>query len=319
MRTRRLGSTDLSITPIGLGAWAFGGTGGPYPCGPQDDLESIATIERAIGSGMNWIDTASAYGRGHSEELIGRALKGRTERPYVFSKCSFPWTEDGGLRNGLEPHAIRAELEGSLRRLGVDVIDLYQIHWPIPDEDIEEGWATLAELKAEGKVRAIGVSNFDVAQMSRLQAIAPTDSLQAPYSLLDRGIEEAILPFCEAAGIGVIVYSPMASGLLTGSMTRERIARLPKDDSRRDDPKFREPLLSRNLAVAECLQEIGARVGCWPGQLAVAWTLEHPAVTGAIVGCRRAAQVDAVLGPGELQLDEAERAELNALAYRESS
>ncbi len=313
MGTKQLGATEIQITPIGLGAWAIGGSGWTYACGPQDDRDSVAAIHRALDLGVNWIDTAPVYGRGHSEEVIARALRGRRERPYVFTKCSFPWDESGTVVNRLRGDSVRREVEGSLRRLETEAIDLCQIHWPIPEEGIEEGWATLAALKAEGKVRAIGVSNFDADQMRRAQAIAPIESLQPPYSLLDRRIEDDILPFCERERIGVIVYSPMASGLLTGEMTSERIANLPEDDSRRNDKQFQEPRLSGNLALVERLRAIGARSGRSPGEVAVAWTLRHPAVTGAIVGFRRPEQVDGIIGTGRVSPHDRELEELEAL------
>ena len=224
MKTKRLGNSDLFITPIGFGAWAIGGGGWEFAWGAQDDQDSIAAIHEALDAGINWIDTAAVYGLGHSEEVVARALEGMNNRPYVFTKCSMVWNEHREIGHSLKADSIRRECEASLRRLRVDAIDLYQIHWPDPDEEIEEGWATMAALKQEGKVRHIGVSNFNVAQMERAQAIAPITSLQPRYSLLHREIEDEILPFAARENIGVIAYSPMASGLLTGAMTRERIA-----------------------------------------------------------------------------------------------
>ncbi len=310
MQQRTLGKTELHITPIGFGAWAIGGGGWAFGWGAQEDSDSVAAIQHALELGINWIDTAAVYGLGHSEEVVARALKGRSSRPYVFTKCSLVWDEQGNIGNSLKAESIRREVEDSLRRLQIDVIDLYQIHWPIPDEAIEEGWATLAALKHEGKVRYIGVSNFNVDQMRRAQAIAPIDSLQPPYSLINRGIESDILDFCQAHQIGVIVYSPMASGLLTGAMTPERIQNFPADDWRRNNPEFQEPRLSRNLALVDLLREIGRRHGRSPGEMAIAWTLRQPAVTGAIVGARRPSQVDGIIGAAEFRLTEQELAEL---------
>jgi aryl-alcohol dehydrogenase-like predicted oxidoreductase len=313
MQTRQLGNSDLHITTVGYGAWAIGGSGWQFAWGSQDDNDSIAAIHRSLELGVNWIDTAAVYGLGHSEEIVARALKTWSgPRPYIFTKCGRLWDEQGNVRGGLGADSIRRELEDSLRRLAVDVIDLYQIHWPpSPDSSqLEEGWTTLAELKRQGKVRWIGVSNFDVKQLRRAQAIAPVTSLQPPYSLINREVEEDILPYCLREGIGVIVYSPMASGLLTGAMTRERAAKLPKDDWRRGNPNFNEPKLSQNLALVEQLREIGKRNGRSPGEVAIAWTLRNPAVTGAIVGVRNARQADGVMRAGELRLTDKEVTEI---------
>ncbi len=302
MQTQQLGMSDLAITVLGFGTWAIGGGGWSFGWGPQDDRESIAAIHRALDHGMNWIDTAAVYGLGHAEEIVAQALKDRSERPYIFTKCSLIWDTNGNIRNSLQAQSLRREVEQSLRRLRIDVIDLYQIHWPNPDADIEEGWETLARLQAEGKVRWIGVSNFNVAQMRRAMAIAPITSLQPPYSLLDRRIEAEILDFCHTHKIGVIVYSPMVSGLLTGHMTKERVARLPDNDWRRNHPEFQEPRLSRNLRFVEHLRAIGQRYDCSPGEVAIAWTLRHPAVTGAIVGGRRPDQVNGIIRAATLRL-----------------
>jgi aryl-alcohol dehydrogenase-like predicted oxidoreductase len=302
METRRLGNSDLEITPLGVGAWAMGGSGWRFSWGAQDDRDSIAAIHKALESGINWIDTAAVYGLGHSEEVVGRALQGISCRPYIFTKCERQWNERGELSGNLKADSLRAECEASLRRLKVDVIDLYQIHWPLPEEDIEEGWTTLAKLKEEGKVRHIAVSNFNVPQMKRAQAIAPITSLQPPYSLLARAVEKEILPYCAEQNIGVIVYSPMRAGLLTGAMTRERAGALPDNDWRRNDPDFQEPALSRNLRLVELLRTIGERHGRTPGEVAIAWTLRLPAVTGAIVGLRRAEQVSGIVGAAEFRL-----------------
>jgi aryl-alcohol dehydrogenase-like predicted oxidoreductase len=314
METRQLGTTDMQITPLGFGSWAIGGGDWEYGWGPQDERQAIAAIERAVDLGMNWIDTAAVYGLGRSEELVGQALRGVRARPYVFTKCSMVWNERREIGRSLAPDSIRRECEASLRRLQVERIDLYQIHWPNPEADIEVGWETLARLREEGKVRHIGVSNFDVAQMRRVQPIAPIATLQPPYSLLKRGIESEILPFCREHNIGVIVYSPMASGLLTGAMTRERVANFPQDDWRRGDAEFQEPRLSRNLALVDKLKEIGARHGRSAGEVALAWTLRHPAVTGAIVGGRNAGQVAGIIGAGAFRLSPEELEEIEKLA-----
>ncbi len=316
MRTKRLGNSDLFITPIGFGAWAIGGAGWEFAWGGQDDRESIAAIHEALDNGINWIDTAAVYGLGHSEQVVARALDGMSKRPYVFTKCSMVWNERREIGHSLKADSIRRECEASLRRLRVEAIDLYQIHWPDPDEEIEEGWATLAALKREGKVRHVGVSNFNVAQMQRAQAIAPIASLQPRYSLLHREIEAEILPFCVRENIGVIAYSPMASGLLTGAMTRERIAGLPADDWRKRHPDFQEPQLSRNLKLVSLLRTIGQRRGYTPAEVAVAWVLHNPASTGAIVGARRPGQVRGVVGAAEYHLSPWEVAEIEAFVAR---
>jgi aryl-alcohol dehydrogenase-like predicted oxidoreductase len=313
MRTGKLGNSDLQITPVGYGAWAIGGSGWQFGWGSQDDKESIAAIHRSLELGVNWIDTAAVYGLGHSEEVVARALKEwRGPKPYIFTKCGLHWDALGNIKKVLSRASIRAEIEYSLRRLSVDVIDLYQIHWP-PEPDsaaLEEGWCTLAALKREGKVRWIGVSNFNVQQLRRAQAIAPVTSLQPPYSLVHREIEHEILPYCLREGIGVIVYSPMASGLLTGAMTRERAAQLLNDDWRRGHPDFTEPNLSRNLALVERLQEISRRHNRSAGEVAIAWTLHNPSVTGAIVGARNARQAEGVMPAGNLSLTDKEVSEI---------
>jgi aryl-alcohol dehydrogenase-like predicted oxidoreductase len=308
MHTRKLGNSDLYITPVGFGAWAIGGSGWEFAWGPQEDADSIAAIHCALELGVNWIDTAAAYGMGHSEEVVARALATWSgPRPYVFTKCGLRWDEPGQVYNVLKAESIRRECEDSLRRLRVEVIDLYQIHWPAGSTtETDEDWATMAQLQHEGKVRWIGVSNFDVEQLQRAQAIAPITSLQPPYSLIRREIQAEILPFCQREGMGVIVYSPMASGLLTGAMTRERAANLAKDDWRRRDTEFNEPKLSQNLALVDRLRAVAARHGRSPGEVAIAWTLRHPAVTGAIVGARSATQVEGVMGAGDFRLSEEE-------------
>ena len=311
MEKRQFGSTDMMITRVGFGAWAIGGGGWEYSWGPQDDSESIQAIHRALDLGINWIDTAAVYGLGHSEEIVGQVLRDRADKPYVFTKCELTWDENGTIIGNLKAESIRREVEDSLRRLGVDVIDLYQIHWPDPDEDIEEGWTTMAELQAEGKVRHIGVSNFDVGQMERAMQIAPIATLQPPYSMLRREIEADILPYCARHNIGVIVYSPMYSGLLTGAMTAERVANFTEDDWRKTDAEFQEPRLTRNLRLADLLGEIGAAHGRSAAEVAIAWTLNHPAVTAAIVGARRPSQVDGFIHAADLRLSEADLARID--------
>jgi aryl-alcohol dehydrogenase-like predicted oxidoreductase len=289
----------------------MGGSGWRFSWGPQDDKDSLAAIRKALESGMNWIDTAAVYGLGHSEEVVARALEGLPHRPYIFTKCSRVWNERGELGGSLKAESLRRECEASLRRLKVDVIDLYQIHWPQPEEDLEEGWTTLAKLREEGKVRYIGLSNFNVGQMKRAQAIAPITSLQPPYSMLAREVEKEILAYCAQQNIGVIVYSPMRSGLLSGAMTRERAATLPDNDWRRRDPDFQEPKLSRNLQLVELLRSIGKRHGRTPGEVAIAWTLRHPAVTAAIVGLRHPEQVSGIIGAAEFRLSSQEIGEID--------
>ncbi len=311
MQTRALGTTGLEISVVGFGAWALGGGDWEWGWGPQDDADSIAAINRAVELGVNWIDTAPIYGFGRSEEVVGRAIAQMSETPYIFTKCGLEGRDGDGV-NELKAATVERQCEDSLLRLGVDVIDLYQIHWPIPDEDLEEGWAACVALLATGKVRHIGVSNFSVEQLRRANALATVETLQPPYSLINRDIEGDVLPYCVGEGIGVIAYSPMASGLLTGSFSAERVASLPKDDFRSHVPHFREPQLSGNLAAAERLRELGERHGASAGAAAIAWTLRNPVVNGAIVGFRNAAQVDGILpAAGELVLsvDEIDYAE----------
>jgi len=313
MQTKQLGNSDLHITPVGYGAWAIGGSGWQFAWGSQDDDQSVAAIHQALELGVNWIDTAAVYGLGHSEEVVSRAMKGWSgARPYIFTKCGVKSMGKGNVQHFLSPDFVREEIENSLRRLNVEVIDLYQIHWP-PEPDspeLEAAWSTMADLKREGKVRWIGVSNFNVKQLRRAKAIAPVTSLQPPYSLINRAVEEDILPYCLRENIGVIVYSPMASGLLTGAMTRERAAKLPPDDWRSRNSEFAEPKLSRNLELVERLREIAKRHGRTPGEVAIAWTLRNPAVTGAIVGARNARQANGVMRAGELRLSDKEVSEI---------
>jgi aryl-alcohol dehydrogenase-like predicted oxidoreductase len=317
METRPLGNSDLRITPIGIGAWAIGGGGWNGSMGPQNDSDSIPAIHAALEYGLNWIDTAALYGLGHSEDMVARALKGRTPRPYVFTKCERVWDAKGAVGACLKAHSIRRECEDSLRRLQTDVIDLYQIHWPEPDEDIEEGWTELTRLQKAGKVRYIGVSNFSVSQMKRAKTIAPITSLQPPYSIVTRETEDEVLPFAQQNNIGVIVYSPMSAGLLTGAMTRERVASLAVEDWRKNLPNFQEPRLSRNLKLVEHLRQIGNRHGRTPGEVAIAWTLHNPTVTGAIVGFRSAKQVSGIIGAAEFRLLPSELSEIENAQKRE--
>jgi len=318
MNVKRLGESDLQITRVGFGAWAIGGSGYEWGWGAQDDADSIAAIHEALDAGANWIDTAAVYGLGRSEEVVAKAQEGMRRRPYVFTKCGMVWDQMRQIGNRLTADSIRRECEASLRRLRVDAIDLYQIHWPKPDAEIEEGWATMAALQKEGKVRWIGVSNFDVDQLHRARATAPIASLQPPYSLVRRQVEEEILPYCYHRHIGVIAYSPMASGLLTGAMTPERVAALPADDWRRRSPDYQEPLLSRNMRLVRLLHAIGQQHGRSPAEVAVAWVLRHPAVTGAIVGARRPGQFKGVVGAAEVRLSPREVAEIEAFFILEA-
>jgi len=307
---RTLGNSDLHLTPIGFGAWAIGGGNWEFAWGPQDDNESIQAIHRALDLGINWIDTAAIYGLGHSEEVVARAVKSSSYKPLIFTKCSMRWHRDRTIYRSLTRKSLSEEVDNSLRRLGVDTIDLYQIHWPNPEEEIEEGWETLARFKEQGKVRWIGVSNFNVAQMKRAQKIAPMTSLQPPYSMLRRAIEVEVLPFCEENGIGVINYSPMVSGLLTGAVTRERVAAFPADDWRRRSVEFQEPRISRNLRLVDLLREIGEPHGVGPGVVAVAWTLHNKAITAAIVGGRSANQVEGLAPALEFRLSDSDYARI---------
>ncbi|MGC2398888.1 MAG: aldo/keto reductase [Acidobacteriaceae bacterium] len=308
MQKRKLGNSDMELTPLGFGSWAIGGADWQFSWGPQDDNHSIAAIHKALDLGMNWIDTAAVYGLGHSEEVVGRALKTASHKPYIFTKSGIVWDEKREVSNTLKQ--IRREVEDSLRRLAVETIDLYQIHWPKPDEEIEEAWSVMADLKKQGKVRWIGVSNFSVEHMKRVMKIAPITSNQPPYSMLNRGVEEAILPFCLENNIGVINYAPMHSGLLTGAMSKERVANFPSDDFRRNAKNYQEPLLSRNLAVADFLARIGTRHRVSAGVVAIAWTLHHPAITAAIVGGRSPKQVEGVIPAAGFRLSEEEYSEI---------
>lgn len=310
--TRQLGNSDLNLTRVGFGAWAIGGGDWEFSWGPQDDADSIKTIERAIELGINWIDTAAIYGLGHSEEVVARAVKHVAKKPYIFTKCSMRWTDDRKIYRSLKAGSIQEEIEASLGRLRVETIDLYQIHWPDPEGEIEEGWEALARLQQQGKVRYIGVSNFNVEQIKRAEKIAPVTSLQPPYSLVNRNVEAEILPYCQERNIGVINYSPMASGLLTGKMTAERIEGLPADDWRKRSPNFKEPKLSRNLKLVELLKEIGDARGVEAGVVATAWTLADPAITAAIVGARRPEQIDGTIAAASFVLEPEEFSKIRA-------
>ena len=302
MEKRKFGATGMEITHIGFGSWAIGGENWSHGWGPQDNNKAVEAIERALELGINWIDTAAVYGLGHSEKLVAKALEGIAEKPYIFTKCSLVWDNERNISNSLKRDSIWRECESSLMRLKTDSIDLFQIHWPSPDEDIEEGWRAMAELKEEGLVKHIGVSNFNAEQIKRAQSIAPVESLQPPYSMLRRGIEQEILPFCMEHDIGVIVYSSMLCGMLSGAMTRERALNLPESDWRRNNKEFQEPRLGHNLELVELLRTIGKKHGASPGEVAIAWTLHHPGVTAAIVGGRSAEQVEGTIGAAKLRL-----------------
>jgi aryl-alcohol dehydrogenase-like predicted oxidoreductase len=305
--TVALGNTGLDISRIGFGAWAIAGGGWDWGWGRQDDDDSVAAIRHALDLGVNWIDTAAQYGFGHSEEVVARALEGLEPRPYVFTKAGQPEGPGRTTIQSLRRNSLLRELEGSLARLRVDALDLWQIHWPLPDDEIEEGWAALAEAKEQGLVRHIGVSNFSLEQVRRAQAIAPVETLQPSYSLIARDAEGELLPYAESEGIGVIVYSPMASGLLAGAMSPERVERLPDDDWRKRDSRFRDP---RNYEIARRVSAVAERIGVAPGAVAVGWTLHNPAVDGAIVGFRRPDQVDRILEALGLELSDEDVAEL---------
>ncbi len=312
MQTRKLGYSDLYLTTIGLGAWAMGGDWA-FGWGPQDDADSIAAIQRALELGVNWIDTAPIYGLGHSEEVVGKAIAGRREEVIIATKCGRAWDEQGNPLGLLKAEAIRREVEASLRRLKIETIDLYQIHWPQPDEDIEEGWGAMAELVRAGKVRYIGVSNFSVAQLQRLQPIHPVASLQPPYSMIRREVEAETLAYCAAQHIGVLAYSPMQAGLLTGRFSREKLAHMAPGDWRRRNPYFQEPSLSATLKLVEQLRPLAERRGRNVAQLALAWVLRRPELTAAIAGARTPGQIEETAPAGDWVLSEEEVAEIESL------
>jgi aryl-alcohol dehydrogenase-like predicted oxidoreductase len=316
MKTRKLGWTDLEITTVGLGTWAVGGGDWQYGWGPQDDDKSVKAIRRALEAGVNWIDTAPIYGLGRSEEVVGRAIKGVSPVPIVATKCGLVWNDEREQWTQLKADSVRAEVEASLRRLDIERIDLYQIHWPNPDEDIEEAWEVVTDLVKQGKVRYGGVSNFSVEQMERAGKIGRVASLQPPYSMLRRGVEDEILPYCAREGIGVIAYSPMQKGLLTGKFTPERAAALPESDHRSRDKMFQEPELAVNLEVVEGLKRIAAEAGRTPAQLAIAWVLRRPEVTAAIVGARSPEQIEETVKAGEWELSAEEIDAVEALLRR---
>lgn len=313
MQTRRLGNTELVLSRIGLGTWALGGGDWTFSWGPQDDALSVKTVHRALELGINWIDTAPVYGLGHSEEVVGRTLKGMKARPLVATKCGRCWGSDRKIYSCLKRPSIRAEAEASLRRLGIEVIDLYQIHWPQPDEDIEEGWAAVAELVREGKVRYAGVSNFSLAQLERIRPIHPVASVQPPYSMLARGVEADLLPYCREHQIGVVAYSPMQKGLLTGKVTPEWVAQLPADDHRRNDPQFRPPRLAANIELAASLRRLAESRGRSASQAAIAWVLRRPEVTAAIVGARKPSQIEETAPAADWELSPDDLATIDAL------
>ena len=316
MKTRKLGWTDLNISTIGLGTWAIGGGEWKFSWGPQDDRDSISTIHRAIDLGINWIDTAAVYGLGHSEEIVGKAIRGLRDKPIIATKCERVWDKDGNIFGRLKKESVRAEADASLERLRIEVIDLYQIHWPEPDEDIEEAWETIGDLIKEGKVRYGGVSNFSLEQLKRVQAIRPVASLQPPYSMLERNLEKEFLDYCSANNIGVITYSPMQKGLLTGKFTRERVESLPIDDHRRRDPRFQEPELSANLELVEDLRSIAEKRGKTVAQLAIAWVLRRPEVTAALVGARRPSQIEETVAAGDWQIHKDDIEAIEALLVK---
>jgi aryl-alcohol dehydrogenase-like predicted oxidoreductase len=315
MQKRRLGTTDLELTTMGVGTYALGGNNWRWAWGAQDDADSVAAMQHAFDLGINWVDSAPAYGLGHAEEVVGRAIKGRRHELVVATKCGLAWDEGSPEVYGrLDAASVRREIDASLRRLGVDVIDLYQIHWPNPDEQLEEAWGAIAEAVTAGKLRYAGASNFSVAQLDRVRAIHPVASLQPPYSMLERSVEAELLPYCAANGIGVVVYSPMQTGLLTGAFSAERVAQLPPDDFRKaSDPHFQEPDLSANLALVEGLKPVAARSGHSVAQLAIAWVLRRPEVTAAIVGARRPAQIAETAPAGDWNLSAEDVAAIDAL------
>lgn len=315
MQTRKLGFTELNLTTVGFGTWAIGGAGWQWAWGPQDDADSIAAIRAGLDRGINWIDTAAAYGQGHSEEVVGQAIAGRRDEVIIATKCGLVWDEGSpDVYGRLTAESVRAECEASLKRLGVEVIDLYQVHWPHDEEHLAEGWSTIADLVKEGKIRYAGVSNFTIDQIERVRAIHPVASMQPPYSMLERDAEQELLPYCAKNNIGVVVYSPMQTGMLTGKYTKELVDQLPDDDWRKEfSPHFNEPALSANLKLVEGLRPIAERNGKTAAQLAVAWVLRRPEVTSAIVGARRPSHIEETVAAGDWELSPEEIAEIEAL------
>ncbi len=313
MQQRKLGWTDLNLTVIGLGTWAAGGGNWKFGWGPTDDRDVVDAIVRACENGINWIDTAPIYGLGHAEELVGQALQKTDAGPFVATKCGRAWDDDGAPVADLRPESIRTECEASLKRLGVEVIDLYQIHWPQPDAGIEDAWGTIADLVKEGKVRYAGVSNFDAGQIERVRRIAPVASLQPPYSMIVRGAEARLFDYCREHHIGIVTYSPLYKGLLTGAVTRERVEHFALNDHRRGDRQFQEPLLTKNLSMLESLKPVADNAGLSLLQLAVAWILRRPEVTSAIAGCRKPSHVEGILSAGDVALGEDVAAEIEGI------
>ena len=315
MKTRKLGWTDLNLTTVGLGTFAIGGTGWAASWGPQDDNDSIATILRSLDQGINWIDTAAIYGLGHAEKIVGKALRGMSQKPIISTKCGLLGGEKGDIIFRLKKESIRAEVEDSLRRLNIDVIDLYHVHWPIPDEDIEEAWETIAKLIKEGKVRYAAASNFNIDQLKRVHAIHPVAALQNPYNMIERGLETELMDYCRQNDIGIVVWGPIAHGLLSGRFNQERLKKLNKEDSFRRNVSdfFKEPQVSLNIELAEKLRPIAERNGRTVTQLAIAWVLRRPEVTSAIVGARKPSQIEEIAAAGDWELPEESIAEIEKL------
>lgn len=319
MKYNNLGNSDLKLSNIGLGTWAIGGGGWAYAWGAQDKKESAYTIQKAMDLGINWIDTAPIYGLGNAELIIGRVLKQLTKKPIIATKCGLCWDEKRRISGCLKKESIKKEIEQSLKRLKTDTIDLYQIHWPNPDTDIEEAWDTVGELIKEGKIRYGGVSNFSIDQLKRIENIAPITSLQPPYSMLDRKIEKEIINYCKSKDIGLITYSPMHKGLLTGNFSKERLNNLPTDDHRRKrDPNFQEPKFSQNLFTTNKLRAIAQRKNITLAQLAIAWVIRKEAITAAIVGARKPSQIEETIKASEIVLDNREIIEIESILNKES-
>jgi len=319
MRTRKLGNSDLNITPVGFGAWAIGGAGYDFGWGPQEDTDSIAAIHRALDLGVNWIDTAAVYGLGHSEEVVGRFLRGKSadQRPFIFTKCGLVWDPKNPMADAkriLSPESIRRECEDSLRRLKIDRIDLYQFHWPddASGTPVEASWRVMEDLQKQGKVRAIGVSNFDLSGLKKIEPLQHVQSLQPPFSLIRRDAAATEIPWCNANRTGVIVYSPMQSGILTDSFTIEKVKKMDDNDWRRRSANFQTPRVERNIALRNSLKPIAERHGTTVSAVAVAWTLAWPGVTGAIVGARSPSQIDGWIDGASLTLTSADLNEIAA-------